>query len=230
MEMRGLMRGFYPISQWVMRLSITNIFWIILNLPIIYIMINLLLIEDRQSFFLNILVMVILLPLLFFPATTAMFGVVRQWILKDFDAPLVKSFISYFRLNYIRSMLGGLVIVPFWVFSFVNFFYYSEKFGTIAIIVSMIVIMFLSVITFHFFSNTVHMEMKLLDSLRNSIYLCFGNVFHTIAIFLTLGLIFYVSFYLVTFLVPLLIGPLFSYIAFLGYFRSYTRVQTLQKL
>jgi uncharacterized membrane protein YesL len=230
MEMRGFIGGFYLISQWVMRLSITNILWIIFNLPIIYFIINLLFLDNRQSFLLNILVLTFLLPLIFFPATTALFGVVRRWGIKDFDAPLVRLFVSYYKLNYIRSLLGGVIIVPIWVVLFMNFLYYSDRFGTTAMIVFMIVAMFLVVITCHFFSITVHMEMNLLDSLRSSIYLCFGNVFHSVAIFLTIGLIFYVSFYLVTFLVPLLLGSLFSYVAFLGYFRSFTRVQTIQKL
>jgi uncharacterized membrane protein YesL len=228
MNLSGLMGGVYYISQWIMRLSITNILWLLFNLPIVYFMINLMFLENKQSIVANMIVITIMLPIIFFPATTALFGVVRRWVLKDFDAPLFKSFLTYYKLNYLRSFLGGMVIVPIWVALIVNFLYYSENHRTVAFSILIIVTMFLFVITSHFLANTVHLEIKFFDSLRSSVYLCCGNVFYSLAIFLTTVLIFYVSFYVFTFFMAVLIGPCFAAAAFFGYLRAYTRVQSLQ--
>ncbi|MFP3126565.1 DUF624 domain-containing protein [Ectobacillus funiculus] len=229
MEMGGLIGGLYHISQWVMRLSITNILWLLFNLPVIYILVNLLYLEDKHSFFLNVIVLIIMLPLIFFPATTAMFGVVRQWVLKDLEAPLFISFLKYYKHNFVRSILGGMIIVPIWCVLIFNFFYYSDKFRIVTLNVFIILAMFLFVITCYFFANTVHMEMRLIDSLKSSVYLCFANVLYTVTIFFTTVIILYVSFFLITFFIPILVGSLFSCTAFFGYYGVLTRVQTLQK-
>ena len=42
MEMRGMMGGFYKISEWIMRLSVTNLLWIVCSLPIWYLLLVLL--------------------------------------------------------------------------------------------------------------------------------------------------------------------------------------------
>jgi uncharacterized membrane protein YesL len=227
LEVTGLTGGIYRIFQWVSRFSLTNILWLLFNIPVIYLIINVLYLENSYSMILNIVILSILLPFLFFPATTAMFGVVRQWVVEDEEAAIFKSFLKFYKQNYINSLIGGFIIVPVWGFSIFNFIYYSGKLGIMVYIIFIIVTMFLLVITCHFFAYNVHFEMRWFVSLKNAVYLCFGNVFHSIGIALTSFLIFYASFFLATFFIPFLMGSLFAFTAFLGYYYSLRRVQTM---
>jgi uncharacterized membrane protein YesL len=228
MEAGGLIGGIYRMLEWVRRFSLTNILWLFVNIPVIYFSFNLLYLKNIYGIVQTIIILLVLLPLLFFPATTALFSVVRLWIADHNDPSIIKSFFYYFKHYYIKSLLGGLMIVPIWGIFLFNFNYYSGKFGALAIMIFIITAMFLFVITCYFFANTVHFEMKLFESLKSSINLCFGNILHTMAIALTVFLIIYVSFFQFTFLIPLCLGTASAYTAFFGYYYSLKHVQNMQ--
>jgi uncharacterized membrane protein YesL len=227
MVLGGLMGGIYRILEWVRRFSLTNILWLFVNIPVVYFSLNLLYLKNPYGIVQIVIILTILVPLLFFPATTAMFGIVRLWIVEREDPLIVKSFFNYFKQYYLRSVLGGFIMGPVWGIFIFNFHYYSGKIGFIAVITFIILALFLFVITGHFFAHTVHSEMGLFESLKSSIYLCLGNILHTIAIGLTLFFILYVSIYHVTFLIPSCIGTVFTFTAFFGYYYSLKRIQNM---
>jgi uncharacterized membrane protein YesL len=94
--MAGMMRGFYGISEWVMRLAYVNILWI--------------------SFSLLGLVL-----FGFFPATVAMFTVVRKWVRKETDVPVFKLFWTTYKAEFLKSNLLGLIIGFAGVVMYFNF-------------------------------------------------------------------------------------------------------------
>ena len=62
-------------------------------------------------FMLNILWLVCCLPVVtIFPATAAMFGVVRQWVIHK-DSSVFRPFFHYFKDNFKQSLLIGLIWV-----------------------------------------------------------------------------------------------------------------------
>ncbi|WP_240353424.1 YesL family protein [Cohnella algarum] len=107
MEMRGMMGGFYKISEWIMRLSVTNVLWIVCSLPIWYMFLVLLQSETTDQFISTMILIAILLPFTFFPATSAMFSVARKWVMGETDVPLFKTFFRNYKQNYLQAMLGG---------------------------------------------------------------------------------------------------------------------------
>ena len=82
----GLMGGLYAISEWIMKFAFTNLFWILFNLPIAFLFLNMLFVERLEDVVFFVIPLALLMPVLFFPATTAMFGVVRGWIMKNEDS------------------------------------------------------------------------------------------------------------------------------------------------
>ena len=86
--MEGLIKGFYTFSLWVSRLAYVNILWV----------------------FFTILGIVILG---FYPATTAMFAVIRKWVLGDRDIPVFKTFWSSYKKDFVKSNILGLFISSF---------------------------------------------------------------------------------------------------------------------
>jgi uncharacterized membrane protein YesL len=95
LELTGLMGGLYRACEWIMRFFVTNVLWLLFNLPIVFFVLNLLLAETINAVAVSMLPIAILVPFVFFPATTAMFAVVRKWIMKQPDIPIVRSFLKY---------------------------------------------------------------------------------------------------------------------------------------
>jgi uncharacterized membrane protein YesL len=105
----GFMGGLYVISEWIMRFSVVNLLWLIFNFPILYILLNMLFIEQIEMLSLFFIPFAILSPILLFPATTALFASVRDWVMKnDGHGGLLKSYWHYYKENYLGHGRLGL--------------------------------------------------------------------------------------------------------------------------
>ena len=206
-----------------MRLSVINVLWIVFNLPICYLIFSLLYADDQSFVLTLILSIMILAPFLFFPATTAMFGVARKWIMGDLDVPLFKSFWTFYKENYLRSMSGGLIFTLIWFIWGVDFYYFSK----INIVVSSIFIgllFFLFLFTINFFANTVHTELSLKTSIKNSFFLTLVFPLNNLLTIVVNGIIFYLSLATFTFLIPFFMGSLIAIVSFSGYYQKVEKI------
>jgi len=225
--MNNIMGGLYRVSEWIMRFSVTNILWLLFNLPIVYVSFGLLYAEDMTQLIFAFITISILSPIFFFPATTAMFGVVRRWVMGDESASLVKSFWKFYKENYKKSLLGGLILVPIWIVWIVDYFYLSQFIPNL-FIVFVVGIVFLSIFTIHFFANLVHFELKLMTLIKNSFFLTIGKPFLTLALAITNGTVFFVSFYIFTFAIPFFMGSVASYLSFVAFYSIVNQFKSAQ--
>ncbi|WP_342047959.1 YesL family protein [Bacillus sp. OTU530] len=92
--MEGFIGGIYRVSEWVMRFMYVNILWILFTL-------------------------LGLVVLGFFPATTALFAVVRKWVMKQ-DIPVFNTFWTVYRSEFLKSNSMGLIITIFGCFLYFN--------------------------------------------------------------------------------------------------------------
>ena len=92
-ELFSMDRPIYRTLEIFSNLVILNLLWILMCLPIITI----------------------------FPATIAMFGVIRQWIKKEDDRGLTRSFFLLFKQNFRQGLLVGAIILLFGTLVAVNF-------------------------------------------------------------------------------------------------------------
>lgn len=221
--MTNFMGGLNRLFEWIMRLSVINILWIIFNLPICYLALSILFAEDEASIFLLLGTIAVLAPFLFFPATTAMFGVVRKWVMGEEDVPLVKSYWRYYKENYVRGLTGGLLITLFWVIWVADFFFFS-KVNVFISAFFLIGFLFLFLMTIFFFSNTVHAELKLITSIKNAFFLTMVYPFINIVVLVFSGVILYISLGVFTFLVPFFMGTLITYVGFAAYYQKIERI------
>ncbi|MBU7591653.1 YesL family protein [Metabacillus halosaccharovorans] len=221
--MTNVMGGLNRLFEWIMRLSVINIMWIIFNLPICYLAMSLLFAEDEASVFLLLGTIAVLAPFMFFPATTAMFGVVRKWVMGDDDVPLVKSYWRFYKENYVRSLTGGLLLTLFWVIWTVDFFFFS-KVNVFVSAFFLIGFLFLFLMTLFFFSNTVHAELKLLTSVKNAFFLTMVYPLINMVVLVFSGVILYISLGVFTFLVPFFMGTLITYVGFAAYYQKMEKI------
>ena len=143
------MRGFYSISEWVLRFAYVNVLWIAFTL-------------------LGFVVFG------FFPATLAMFTVVRKWVLKQTDIPVFKTFWATYKKEFVKGNLLGLII------GLSSFFMYSNiriveattvPAFKLLYVPNVIVIMLFLFTLLYIFPVLVHFDVSLKEGVKNSFIL-----------------------------------------------------------
>ncbi|GAB2551969.1 DUF624 domain-containing protein [Gracilibacillus alcaliphilus] len=191
--------------------------WLFLNLPILFFALSLLAMDKPDEVYTILLTIIVLAPFIFFPATAALFGVIRKMVMKQ-EVPLLRSFFTYYKENYLRSLLGGGMIILLWGV----LLYYYLLLGTTNMfftILFLLVAVSLFVFTLHFFSITVHMEIKLIATWKSAFFLTIGAPLFTIGIGAVGLLIIYISLYVFTFFIPFFMMSILAYLALSVYYK-----------
>ncbi len=216
------MGGLYAISEWIMKFSLINLFWILFNMPIVYLLLNLLFIEQKEALPFLLIPIILLMPILFFPATTAMFGMVRGWISKDEGSShLLKSYWGYYKENYKRSALIGLILTIAWMIWAADVYYFFNDNNSIMMFLFMIMGIILYVFSINLFSVTVHYHMKLFTSIKNAFLLTIGSPVLFIAVTISSGVVLYISINVFRYFLPFLTGSLIAFLSFSAFYRNH---------
>ncbi len=231
MEMNGFMGGLYRITEWIMRFSVTNVLWVICSAPFFFFGLSLLTAENTDQIRSVIILMAAVAPFTFFPATTAMFSVVRKWIMGQEDAPLLRTYFRGFKENYVQSLIGGLLYTVIYAVMILNFQFYSDQSNLSGILAIMFLVFMvvLGISAFHFFSMLSHMYMSTIQILKNSVLITIGRPLTSIMLALSAGAVLYISFYQFPFLIPFFMGSLIAYMAFWYFYRVYQKALDIQK-
>jgi uncharacterized membrane protein YesL len=230
MEMNGLMGGLYRISEWIMRFSVTNVLWVICSAPLFYLGLVLLMSETVEQVFSIFILMAVLSPFLFFPATAAMFSVARKWVMGDVDVPLIKTFFRSYKENYVQSMLGGILYTVLGALMVINYRFYLTQSGGFQFLsfVFILLSVILAISVFHYFSILAHLHMKTLHILKNALVITIGRPLTSLMIAATNAFIIYISTRF-TFLIPFFMGSLIAYMSFFHFHRMFTKVMAKQQ-
>ncbi|MBD0381123.1 YesL family protein [Paenibacillus sedimenti] len=232
MEFRGVMGGLYRISEWIMRLSVINLLWILCSIPVFFFGFMGLVSQSPDALMSTLPILAILTPFTLFPATAAMFTVARKWVTGEEDVPLLKTFFRGYKENYVQSMVGGLLYVLIYTIIIVNYFFYIKQGSTLKVL-AVLFIAFTVIITislFNFFSIMVHLHMKILQIVKNSILITIGNPINSIVMLLCNGVIVYVCLTKLNFfLVVFFMGSIMATFSFWQFNRSFTKLQMKQQ-
>lgn len=226
MNQSSFMTGMGKIAEFIRRFVGTNLLWFIFNLPIVSVSLLLLTTNDFAQINGILVIILTLSPFIFFPATTAMFGVLRKFIMRE-DIPIIRHFLTHYKENYVRSMTGGICVILLWLilgYYYMMLSHVNSIFAILIVIFALILFAF----TLNFFSMTVHVKASLFVSLKNTFLLTMGGHLVTLVISVISGIILYVSFNVFTFFIPFLSGSLIGYIAFYAFYKMLTNHQTLE--
>jgi len=229
MEMRGLMGGLYRVCEWIMRLSVINLLWILTSLPVWYLLLVLLTapeVEDYETFFEQTFILIgILSPFTLFPSTSAMFSVARKWVMGDTDVPLLKTFFRSYKQNYRQAMLGGLLYTVLLVVLIFDYRMYAQNIAGLGFLsmLFLFLIFLLLVSLMNFFSLLSHFHMGLLKLIRNALLLTIGRPLQSLVMALFCVGMFWFSAQF-TFLIPFFTGSVIAYGVY------YTFNMTLNKI
>jgi uncharacterized membrane protein YesL len=224
LEMRGLMGGFYRISEWILRFSVINILWILCSIPFFFLIIMLIISQNPEKFKIVVGLLAIVAPFTLFPATSALFTVARKWVMGEGDVPLLKTFFKGYKENYLQSITGGLIYTLIAVTLWINYRFYLDKQSLLQIMALFItligIIWFVSL--FHFFSFVTHYHMKLFQLIKNSILITIVRPVTSVLLVMTNIFIVYISTKF-TFLIPFFMGSLIAFTSFWFFYRIFLK-------
>lgn len=165
---------------------------------------------------LNIIwVLLCLLIVPMFPATAAMFGVVRKWKSEGIDDGLVKPFFQLLKENWkksikvgvIWSLLGFILAVDFYLMNELQF---QGKTVMISLLLFCIILYLFT--TIYLFPIFVNYELSIKSILKNALFYSLGKIGTTLLTFVTIALILIIVYFF-----PMLLLIFGSLIAFTTY-------------
>ena len=231
MEFKGAMGGLYRITEWISRIAFSNILWALCSIPfLLTAVLKVIMMASgtggpNEQITLN-WVLGITAPFTVFPATAALFTVVRKWVMGNTDVSTFRTFFQGYKENYVKSMLGGLIYSLLFVIMYVDVTVYMTQMTSFKIvgILMLVLMIILFVSMFNFFSIIVHYQMTFKEVVTNSILLTIARpirVFSTLvagAFLLYIGLK-YPALYFIC------IPTLIAMVAFFNFYATYNKLQ-----
>jgi len=220
------MGGFYRISEWIMRLAVTNILWIVTAFPVFFFVLNFLLSQNLEQLQASLFAIAVLSPFTLFPSTSAMFALARKWVTGEGDVPLLKTFFRSYKENYKQSMIGGIFFVVLLGLLYFNLHFYATRSGYASLLSYVFIAFFVMVMlaVFNYFCIVVHLHMKTLQVFKNALLITIGQPFRSLMMGVVNAVILWISFTQFTFLLPFFSGSLMATAAFWFFYNGFRKI------
>ena len=161
-----------------------------------------------------------------FPATAAMFSIIRNWFIGKSDVSIWTAFWAFFRQNFVKLNGFALLFFGFGFFLYYDFSFIQLNSGKldflfpILLLITLIFIMTL----IYFFPIYVHFDLKYFQYIKQSFLIAVVSPLETISIILS-----FVALYLIVTLlpgiIPLFTGSVLAYIITWLSFRAFERIK-----
>lgn len=129
-----------------------------------------------------------------FPATTAMFTLIREWLKGNVDIPIFSSFWKQYKSEFIKSNLLGLFIALIGVMIYIDVQYIKYSLNTMALTYIPLFAFMLLFILFllYIFPAFVHYDLKIPQLIKNAFLIMLINPLHNLLMVICLVAIFFV--------------------------------------
>lgn len=157
----------YKIATWIMRLAYVNILWLALTLTGAIIV-------------------------GFFPATTSMFAVVRQWVIGNTDTSIFNTMWKTYKSEFLKSNILGLVLIFIGIVLYVDFLFFNviaTQFSNVFMFMFFTLLLVYFMLISFIFPVIVHFDMKTLAYLKYALIFGASYPLNTFYITLTITLI-----------------------------------------
>lgn len=161
--MNRIGNALYKATEWITKCALLQVYWIIFTLSGLII-------------------------LGFYPATIASFAIIRQWIKGNTDIPLFKNFLIYFRREFLKANLFGLILNIFIALLCLDIFYIylnqASGFEWINIPLFAYILLF-TLFTFYLFPVYVHYDQIILKQFTSAFSIMLVSPWHTLLMLIT---------------------------------------------
>ncbi len=218
MKFDGWFGKFYTGLESFVSLVLINVVWVIFNLPTLFILISLLIARSKTELIFYGVLLTICLPILLFPATTAMFATIRM-LVQGKQPKILREYWRAYKENYGRSFLSGILFSVIWVVFFVDYLFFVTQVHDMFKFVFFAIFLFLFMFMMHYFSNQVHFENSFFSGYKNALILTLKNPIVSIMTTISQVLIIYVSFKLAPILLLFISGSVIAFISFTIFYK-----------
>ncbi|WP_375102547.1 YesL family protein [Paenibacillus sp. RS8] len=231
MEFKGAMGGLYRVTEWITRIAASNILWALCSAPFLFFGLMKILMLGTSSGGVNEQLtlnwaMGILAPFTVFPASAALFTVVRKWVMGNTDVGTFRTYFQGYKENYLKSMLGGIIYTLMFVIMYVDVTVYMTQMTNFRIvgILMLVLMIILSVSMFNFFSIVVHYQMSFKQVMTNSILLTIARPIRVFSTLIAAGVLAYIGLRYPA-LYIICIPTLIAMAAFFNFYATYNKLQ-----
>lgn len=222
LELKGISGVFYTMSEWIMRFSGLNLLWFLMSLPFLLLFVTVELNTAAGLVFFGAAAG-LTASLLFFPATAAVFSVVRDWVAEADYSSVWKKFIFHLKADYRANAGSGAIFSVVWLAWYYGYFYfYAEKSAGAIFFLLLGVALF--IYTANFLSINAHYRMSSKAKMMNAFFLSAGRPFTGLLIALAGGILLWLSATQLLWLFPLLVCSMTAFLAFSAFYRTVQKV------
>ena len=193
--------GFYRIAEWIWRFAYVNLLWLGFTL--------------LGLGFLGI-----------FPATVAVYAVLRKWLTKETEVSIFKVFWATYKQDFLRANILGYILSAFGFVIWYNYQYLGLATGvehTIILIFWLIAFVLFVLLAVFLFPVYVHYDLPLLKYFKTTILVAVASPLALITVGLSLWIAVQL-FYLVPGLIP------FYSVSVIGWLIMWATLQAFQRI
>lgn len=227
--MTGIMDSLLKTSEWLMRLVWINTIWLLFNIPVVYLLLDIVFRNSAEEAFTLLIFVIVLIPFLSFPATTAMFALMRRWIMGKGTNRLFSHYWKFYKQNYFRSIIASIPFMLLWFLWVMNYRFTIVEVGSLIFYVYLFVAIIFFTLTNYSFADRVHFEIGLFASLQKTVFMTIFYIHYTLgaacATIIVVGLLYVVH----PILLVLFVGSTISYIYFFAYYQIYLKAKDKQE-
>ncbi len=204
----GTLEGkFYRFCEWIMKLAYINVIWVLFTL-------------------------IGVLFLGFFPATVALFTIVRKWLLfHDHTFPIFKTFFKVYKQEFFKANALGSILITIFILLYLDMLYLSNLPANIhtlfSIALSISCILYI-VTLLYIFPVYVHYDLNFFQYLKYALLIGIANPLTTSMMLITVGLLCVVFFYLPG-IIPFFNINLFALLLMTGALHAFKKVERKQE-
>lgn len=218
LELKGISGVFYGVSEWIMRFSAVNLLWFGLSLPFFLLFVTVEMSSAGGRVFFAVAAW-LLGSLLFFPATAALFSVVREWIMETETTSVAKAFFTHLKSEYgVNARIGTFFSLVWLLWYFGYFYMYTAKSGLIFFFIFLGTALF--VFTVNFLSINAHYRMNTSAKLNIAFFLTAGKPLTSLAIAGGSGILLWLSTAQLLWLFPLAACSMIAFLSFSCFYRT----------
>lgn len=177
-------------SKIILNFLLFNALWLLLTSPALIVLMQMMLSESFDSLYVLLPILILLLPLTFFPATQALFNTIRELIVQDEWMP-VSLFFKEYKDHFKNSLLSGVFITG-WFVILGALLYLCWQISLIFSVVVLMFILYSLLVVLCYFFITAHYRMSLKWKWKQSFVFCAAHPVFVFLLFMANVLLLYI--------------------------------------
>lgn len=221
----NVMGSFLKWCEALWNMLLLNMIWLVFNFPLVYLLIDIAYRKTIEEMFGLLIVMVCLLPFLYFPATATLFAIIRRWVMKRSVKNMFTTFWRFYKANYKRSFLSSFIFILLFFIWLMNVRVSFVSYHSLLFYIYVLIFFMIVSLMHYFYADMVHFKISVMTSLHKVIYMSVFYLPYTISAAAITCFIFIVLFMIHPILLFLFGGGMMAYVYFFTYYQIYLRAQ-----